>query len=161
MHNIIVDYVQNSNVGNIQSIGSRLSSMFSGKASIERNGGSLTVTPSFKADFYVVVQFMDGSRLSLVYTQNGWVTDPRFGQSRDSNGNSIPITADQIAPPNGIHVYDFRTKSWPTNDHDQISWAQRVGILTGGTAVISSPGKTLACTSVGGGSITCQVYLNP
>lgn len=161
MHNAVVDYVQNSNVGNIQSIGSRLSSMFSAKATIEGQGGSVSVTPSFQANFYVVVQFMDGSKLSLAYTPNGWVTDPRFGQTRDSNGNSVPITADQIAPPNGIHIYDFRPKSWTTNANDQTNWTQRMGILTGGSAVISSSSTTMACTSVGGGPVSCQSYLNP
>lgn len=160
-HNVVVDYVQNSAGGNLQSIGARLSSMFSAKAQIEGNGGSLSVTPSFKADFYVIVQFMDGSRLSLKYTENGWVTDPRFGETRDSNGNSIPITSDQIAPPNGIHVYDFRPKSWQTNSGDQESFTQRAGVLTGGTAIISTSSSVLGCTSVGGGPVSCQNYLNP
>lgn len=159
-HNKVVEYVENSTVGNIQGIGARLNNMFSAKASLERNGTTISVTPSWKSEFYVVVQFQDGSKLSLVYTSNGWETDPRLGKTTDSNGNSIPITADQIAPPNGIHVYDFRPKSWSTNSLDQQYFTQRAGVLTGGTAVISNS-LIMACTSVGGGPVSCQNYNTP
>lgn len=158
-HNVIVNYVQNSTMGNIQSIASRLTSMFAGKAEIETKGGSVSVTPSFQANLYVVVQFMDGSKLSLMYTPDGWVTDPRFGQTTDSNGNSVPITADQIAPPNGIHVYDFRAKSWTTNSSDQSNWSQRVGMLTGGSAIIAPSTLIIGCTTVDGGPVSCRSFI--
>lgn len=158
MRNRIVDYVQASAAGNIAD---DLGNMFGAKAWLKSDGVTVTLSPGFKAKLYASVQFADESTLSLSYTEDGWVTDPRFGKTLDSNGNAVPITTDQIAPPNGIHAYDFRPKSWPTNANDRAAWAQRVSVLTGGTAAIDASSPMLGCTSVGRGPIRCRQYLIP
>lgn len=159
-HNAVVDYVNDSPVADIRSMRAQLSDAFGAKAQIERHGGIVAFAPSFRVDLRVAVPFADGSRLSLKYGEKGWITDPRFGNTRDSNGNSIPVTADQIAAPRGIHVYDFRPKSWPTNANDPIYFARRVGALSRGTAVVASS-PVLGCTSIGGKPVNCQKFLIP
>lgn len=158
MHNRIVDYVQGSAAGDIAG---SLRNMFGARVRLKGEGISVAVSPSFRAGLYAAVQFTDESTLSLAYTEDGWVTDPRFGRTRDSNGNSVPITTDQIAPPNGIHTYDFRPKSWATNPNDRTAWARRISALTGGTAVVDASSLMLGCTGLGGGPVRCRQFLIP
>lgn len=160
-HNVIVNYVQNSTVGKIQQARGALSDFFGGISSLSSKGVTISVSPGVQASMYVVVSFQDGSKLSLAYTKDGWVTDPRFGKSTDSNGNSVPVSADQIGPPGGLHVYDFLPKSWATNPYDRQSWGHRGNLLTGGSIVIDTRASVLACTSISGQSPVCQNFLTP
>lgn len=158
-HNMVVKYVENSNIGKLQEVSGALRGFFGGVQSVSSNGTTVSLSPTVAVGAYVVVPFADGSKLSLSLTKDGWVTDPRFGMSTDSNGNAVPLTADQIGALGGLHVYDFRPKSWPTNPNDQASWTNRTSLLTGGQITVNPTSNgMLACTSVSGGSLVCSMF---